>query len=312
MSAYFYAPNLQRRVQAYVKRCGACKRQKAGSLGYGHLPERGDYPIPFQQVAVDCIGPWTIKIKYKSPIKVFGLTITCTGSNLTELARLDNKTSEHVTVKFENTWLCRYPRPTSCVHDNGGEFIGAAFQSMLVTNGIKSVSITVKNPMGNSIAERMHRVVGDMIRTQLDGTDLNNIADANLFVDAVLASATLGLRATVHTTLTVSPGAAIFGRDMLLNLPVTVDWEMIRQRRRARITLNNDQENAKRKHKDYKVDELVYIRNDSKRKLASKLEGPYPINEVHTNGTVTIQRNGGVFERINIRRIVPKEEEEKE
>jgi len=36
---------------------------------------------------------------------VFALTCTCTGSNLTELARLDNKTSEHVTIKFENSIL---------------------------------------------------------------------------------------------------------------------------------------------------------------------------------------------------------------
>ena len=153
--------------------------------------------------------------------------------------------------------------------------------------------------------------MGDMIRTQLDDTDLNNIADANLFVDTVLASATLGLRATVHTTLAVSPGAAIFGRDMLLNLPVTVDWEMLRQRRRARMTLNNEQENAKRKPKDHKVGELVYILNDSRRKLASKKEGPFPIDQVHTNGTVTIQRDGGVYEKINIRRIEPKEDEAK-
>jgi len=65
--------------------------------------------------------------------------------------------------------------------------------------------------MGDSVTERMHRVAGDMIRMQLDGTDLSNIADADLFVDTVLASATLGLCATVHTALTVSPGAAVFG-----------------------------------------------------------------------------------------------------
>jgi len=93
--------------------------------------------------------------------------------------------------------------------------------------------------MGNSIAERMHRVVGNMIRMQLDGTDLSNIADANLFVDTVSASVPIGLRATAHTTLTVSPGAAVFGRDMLINIPVSVDWEMTRQRRRARMTYNN-------------------------------------------------------------------------
>jgi len=92
--------------------------------------------LHLEQVAVGCIGPWKIKIVRRDPIKVFALTCTCTGSNLTELARLDNKTSKHVTIKLENTWLSRCPRPGECAHDQGGEFTGAAFQVMLATNGI--------------------------------------------------------------------------------------------------------------------------------------------------------------------------------
>ena len=45
---------------------------------------------------------------------------------------------------FENNWLARYPCPSRCVHDNGGEFTGAAFSHMLQANGIKDVTTTVK------------------------------------------------------------------------------------------------------------------------------------------------------------------------
>jgi hypothetical protein len=31
----------------------------------------------------------------------------------------------------ENTWLCRYPRPTQCIFENGSEFWGAEFANML-------------------------------------------------------------------------------------------------------------------------------------------------------------------------------------
>jgi len=305
IGACFCAPKLPQKIQTRIKQCGPCRRQKSGRWGCGHLPERADHPGPFEQVAVDCIGPWKIKIAERDPIKVFALTCTCTGSNLTELAELDNKTSEHVTIKFENTWLCRHPRPGECAHDQGGEFKGAAFQAMLATNGVRSVPIAVKNPQGNSIAERMHRVVGDMIGTQLDGADLSNIADADLFVDAVLASATLGLRATVHTTSTVSPGAAAFGTDMWINVPVSVDWEMIRQRKRARTTCNNKQENAKRRFKDFQVGEMAHLKNDSRRKLAQKNLGPFRIDQVHANGTATHELDGGAFEQVNIRGIDP-------
>ena len=40
-------------------------------------------------------------------------------------------------------------------------------------------------------------------------------------------------------------------------------------------------------------------------KLHPRFEGPYAIVEVHTNGTVTIQRKPNVTERINIRRLKP-------
>ena len=56
---------------------------------------------------------------------------------------------------FENNWLARYPRPSRCLHDNGGEFTGAASLHMLRANGIKDVTTTVKNPQANAICERL-------------------------------------------------------------------------------------------------------------------------------------------------------------
>ena len=309
INTIFYAPKLMNRVQERIGRCRPCMRQKNIGPGYGHIPERGDYPHPFEEVAVDLLGPWKIKVGGRT-IELRALSCTDTGSNLTELPRIDSKTSKHITLKFENEWLSRYPRPFGVIHDNGGEFIGAAFQSMLATNGIKSIPTTVKNPQANAIAERTHLIIGDMVRTNVEDLNIANMRDANMMIDTVLASVRLGLRATVHTTLGVSPGAAVFQRDMLLNIPVTVDWEMVRQRRRAKITYNNERENARRRSKDYQIGEQVLVINHSRRKLAPKAIGPFEIDQVHANGTVTIQRAGGVFERINIRRIRPYVEQE--
>jgi len=40
-------------------------------------------------------------------------------------------------------------------------------------------------------------------------------------------------------------------------------------------------------------------------KLGNRTEGPFLITQVHTNGTVTIQRRPFVTERLNIRRLMP-------
>eukprot|EP00957_Ditylum_brightwellii_P184548 14055540-Ditylum_brightwellii.AAC.1 len=83
--------------------------------------------MPWSDVVVDLIGPWKITIKGKE-IEFNALTSIDLVSNLAKIIRIDNKTSEHVAQRFENSWLARYPRPVKCIHDNGGEFIGGAFQ----------------------------------------------------------------------------------------------------------------------------------------------------------------------------------------
>ena len=45
-------------------------------------------------------------------------------------------------------------------------------------------------------------------------------------------------------------------------------------------------------------------RIDFDRKAEDKNVGPYVITQVHTNGTVRIQR-GNISERLNIRRLIP-------
>ena len=52
-----------------------------------------------------------------------------------------------------------------------------------------------------------------------------NMADsvAPRDIDAVLTNASLAIRSTYHTVLKASPGAAIFGRDMLFKIPYIAD-----------------------------------------------------------------------------------------
>ena len=57
-----------------------------------------------------------------TPYKFHALTAIDIVTNLVEIVKLDNKTSEHVTRKVDQVWISRYPWTDRCVHDNGGEF----------------------------------------------------------------------------------------------------------------------------------------------------------------------------------------------
>ena len=111
--------------------------------------------VPWDEVAVDLIGPWKIKVKNRT--FVFN-ALTCINpvTNLVKIIRIQNKTSKHVAQQFENCWLLKYPSPNRCVYDNGGEFCGNEFQPMLVKHKVDPAGTTVKNPQANGICEQMH------------------------------------------------------------------------------------------------------------------------------------------------------------
>ena len=73
------------------------------------------------------------------------LTIIDTVTNYPEIIRIHNKTAAHVALQFGNAWLSCYPHPIRCIFDQGPEFIGSAFQNMLILHGIKPVPTTIKN-----------------------------------------------------------------------------------------------------------------------------------------------------------------------
>ncbi len=125
-------------------------------------------------------------------------------------------------------------------------------------------------------------------------------SDINVF----LSDAAWAVCSTYHTVLKASPGAAIFGRDMLFDIPFIADWQKIGEHRQQLTDLNNAHENKGRIDYDYKVGQKVLI---WKQGILRKYESiwhrkPWLITSVHTNGTITVQR-GNELERMNIRRV---------
>ena len=141
-----------------------------------------------------------------------------------------------------------------------------------------------------------------MMRTA--GLDLSETVSSEQ-VDNFLVAAAWAVCSTHHTVLNSTPGAAIFGRDMLFDIPYIADWTKIGQRRQLLVDQNNARENLRRIDFDYTVGNKVLLKKDGiLRKAEDKNVGPYVITQVHTNGTVRIQR-GNISERLNIRRLIP-------
>jgi hypothetical protein len=103
-----------------------------------------------------------------------------------------------------------------------------------------------------------------------------------------LSSASWTIRSTYHTVLKASPGAAIFGRDMMFDVPYLADWNKIGDFMHRQTDRNTARESKSRADWDYKVGNEILLRKDGiLRKSESPFEKePWTITQVHTNGTV--------------------------
>ena len=151
----------------------------------------------------------------------------------------------------------------------------------------------------------MHQTVGNILRTLLHGNPPENVSKANELVDKALSIEQHALRTSVHTTLGSSPGALAFSRDMFLNVPLASDWHAITQKREHLVNYRLERQNKKRRTYDYAPNQMVLKKVYDPTKLGVRADGPYKIEKVHVNGTVTIALKAGITERINIRRVIP-------
>ncbi len=161
----------------------------------------------------------------------------------------------------------------------------------------------VENPQANAVLERVHQILGQMLRTaELDMVKSVTPDDVDVFLD----NAAWVICSTYHTVLKALPGTAIFGRDMLLHIPFVVNWAKIGDHRQSLTDRNTARENSRQIDYNYKVGDKVLVAKDCiLRKAESKFhKDPWTIMTVHTNGTIRVQC-GSKLEWINIQRVIP-------
>jgi hypothetical protein len=76
--------------------------------------------------------------------------------------------------------------------------------------------------------------------------------------------------------LKASPGAAIFGCDMLFDIPFVADWNKIGERRQSLTDCGNQRKNAKCIDYDYMVGDKVLLINEGILRKAESAYGKEP------------------------------------
>jgi hypothetical protein len=131
MNKHFTFPKMRSTIEDFVKRCDTCQRTKSSSARDGLLPLKDPELDPWYQVQVDLIGPWQVDLGSGTHISIRALSTIDPFIGLCELAPIRNTSCAHVGTVFHNSWLCHYPTPIRCIHDNGPKFTAQEFQDIL-------------------------------------------------------------------------------------------------------------------------------------------------------------------------------------
>jgi hypothetical protein len=167
---------------------------------------------------IDPATSWFKVVELPLACRLKTIKVNCKESSIIE--EIFDKTSEHIAWLVNKTWLSRYPRCCYIIYNNGSEF-KLNFEYLCETYGIKRKPTTIKNPQANAILERLHQVLGQMLCTStLDMAEIITTDDIDVFLDNVAWA----ICSTYHTILKTSPGAVIFGHNMLFNIPFIADW----------------------------------------------------------------------------------------
>ena len=213
LTSVFYWRGMAKDVERYVRKCPQCQKGKRKNKKYVKLSEKQVITVPWQVLCTDCIGPYSVKDKNGKTYQFMCVTmidpatswfeikeipvVKITDPKSKEETQVFDKTSSRISQIINSSWLSRYPRPREVVYDNGSEF-KLYFKALCDSYGLRHKPTTAKNPQANAINERIHGVIGNMLRKSgLDGSDL----DENDLFEEFLSNAAWAICTTHHSTL---------------------------------------------------------------------------------------------------------------
>ena len=137
IAATMYWRTMRTDIRRHVKACPSYQKGKKRRRKYGKLPPKLAEVVPWRAVAVDLIGPYTLKAKDGTILDFMCLTMIDPATGWFEIVELPegsvtvtrkgdeieqiilDKSSAQISRLFNKAWLYRYPRSRYCIFDNG-------------------------------------------------------------------------------------------------------------------------------------------------------------------------------------------------
>ena len=129
MAQHFSFPNLKKMTKDFVTSCDTCQRHTImGKHKYGKIPQLASAPrnrFPWEKIMVDGAGAWSVKCgspfgKTNSIMEEPKLQLAVnSATNWVKFTILPNSANQAMAITLDEQWLCCYPQPCICGHNNG-------------------------------------------------------------------------------------------------------------------------------------------------------------------------------------------------
>ena len=303
-----YSHKAGRRICLEVAQsCPQCQR---GS-DYGHrqkttgsIESRG----PWDTLSVDIVGPLPADRRHE-----FIIVFVDCFSRYTVLVPASNHTADTVSDALLRHVVPYFGTPRRLLSDRGREFVGDVWGKLTHSLGIQRVLTSPYHPEGNSINERSHRTMNNMLRARL----LRDLPSRKWVIE--ILGIMLALNAMVHEPHGFSASMIATGREPSLPPDVEEDAcaspstedpvayvEMIRQR----LHLTHQQMTpppAPVAINPYHEDDLIFVMTtppERTSKLSPRWKGPFLVKRVPNAYQVTYE-DGLVWRTVHVNHVKP-------
>ena len=217
----YSTPQGKQRCREVVRTCPECqlgKDYKARHVPKGHI----NSPGPWETVSIDIVGPLPVDGKSNRYI----VTMMDVYSRYLIASPVRNHRASMVSRCLYESVVAYFGAPRSILSDRGAEFTGMVWESLTQMLGAKIKLTSPYYPQGNSVIERSHRTLSNMLRTMLlekRGRDWSSL----------LPSVMLYMNSMIQEKIGVSACEILLGGNP--NLPSDISFTPV-------TSLSNDRE----------------------------------------------------------------------
>ena len=206
----FFLPGANTKIVSEVMNCINCIQKKNFVKKDQHVFHRTLETHPMGRVYIDLVGPLPGD-EYRGQKVTHMLTMMDGFTKWAEAIPINDISAKGVAEVLLDQWVSRYGIPDQIHSDQGAQFTSEIFQSLMQMLGITKTTTPAYNPRSNKV-ERLHRVLGDLLRSDQTGSPHRWVHKLPL--------ALFAYRTTVSNVTGTTPFRALFGVNSRVPLDV--------------------------------------------------------------------------------------------